>query len=98
MKAPQVMFFAVSKSPMFFDATVTWSMLALEQTSVNGSPSPITEMLFWILALSPHASWVGCSRVVGVVVLKTLNVALTPLVWPATTLRAPGVEGPNVVE
>ena len=46
----------------------------LEQTSVRGSPSPITEMLFWILALSPHASWVGNSRVVGVVVLKTLSV------------------------
>jgi hypothetical protein len=65
------MFFAVSKSPMFFDAIVTWELLLLEQTSVNGSPSPISVTLLWMWAASPHASWVGCSSVGGVLVLKT---------------------------
>src|SRR5690242_21638542 len=90
---PQVMCWALSRSPMFRPDTtpsglvLTWPLS--EQPSNAGSRSPLTEPLPVAGSGSGMAGAVAGAPVCGFT-------ACAGLVLPEMTFSAPGVEGPNV--
>ena len=71
---------------MFLPVKLFWSA-AVEQTSPNGSVSPMRVQP----PLPSGVTWLADMSV------GLLLVASKPLVWPEMRLIAPGVDGPNTV-